>query len=59
VAEPGRWRGDDLVGAVRLSLVRHRLEAPTGDVAADIGGMTFFALQSRANMIPLPHDIGI
>jgi len=32
-------RGDDLVGAARLSPVRDRLAAPTRDVAADIGPM--------------------
>ena len=31
VAEPGRRRGDDLVRAVRLSAVRHRLATSAGD----------------------------
>jgi transposase len=40
----GLRHGDDLVRAVRLSAVRHRLATSAGDVAADIGGMTVFAL---------------
>ena len=40
VAEPGRRRGDDLVGAARLPVVRHRLAPSTGDMAADVGRMT-------------------
>ena len=43
VAVAGGWRGDDLVGATRLPAVRHRLETPTGDVAADISGMMLFS----------------
>jgi hypothetical protein len=33
------------------------LEASTGDVAADVGRMTVFALPSRANMILSLCDI--
>jgi hypothetical protein len=58
VAEPGGWRGDDLVGTVRLSFIRHRLAVPTGDVAADVGGLTIFALRRQASMILSSHDIG-
>jgi transposase len=39
VAIAGGWRGDDFVRATRLPTVGHRLETPTGDVAADIGGV--------------------
>jgi hypothetical protein len=42
VAIAGGWRGDDLVGATRLPAVGHRLETPTGDLAADISGIIFF-----------------
>jgi IS66 Orf2 like protein len=43
VAVAGGWRGDDLVGATRSPAVRHRLATPTGDLAADIGGMMLFS----------------
>src|SRR6516165_7357210 len=41
VAIAGGWRGDDLVGATRLPAVGHRLETPTGELAADISGIMF------------------
>src|SRR6187401_2302602 len=47
VAEPGRWRCDDLLGSVRLSSIRHRLETPTADVAADIGRMMFWLVYAN------------
>jgi transposase len=40
---PGGRRGDDLIRAARLLAVRHRLEAPTGDVVADIGRVILLA----------------
>jgi hypothetical protein len=43
LAEPGGRRGDDLIRAARLLAVRHRLEAPTGDVAVDIGRVILLA----------------
>lgn len=43
VAEPGRRHGDDLIGTARLSVVRHRLAAPTADLAANIGWLTLLA----------------
>ena len=51
VAEPGRRRDDDLVGAARLSAVRNRLAKSAGNLASDLGGMTF-ALRFMADMIP-------
>ena len=43
VAVAGGWRGDDLVGPTGLPAVRHRLETPAGDLAADVGGITLLA----------------
>ena len=42
---PGRWRGDDLAGAARLSAVRDRLAQSAGNLASDVGRLTVLALQ--------------
>ena len=45
VAEPGRWRGDDLIGAARLPAVRNRLATSAGNMAPDVGGLTILTLK--------------
>jgi hypothetical protein len=47
LAKRSRRRGDDLIGAAWLPFVRHRLEAPPGDVAADIGRLMLLPCGSR------------
>ena len=47
----GRWRGDDLAGAARLSAVRHRLAQSAGDLASDLGGVTVLLCRSLADVI--------
>ena len=44
---PGRWRGGDLAGAARLSVVGDRLAQSAGDVATDIGRLTVLLCRCR------------
>jgi transposase len=47
VAERSRRRGDDLLGAARLSAIRDRLAPSSGNLASDLGRLTVFACRSR------------
>ena len=48
---------DDLVGAVELSVVRHRLAHPARNPASDAGRITVFGLNLLLDLIQWLHDI--
>lgn len=55
-AVTGRWRGDDLGGAARLSARGHRLAPSAANLAPDLGRVMVRSFKRQAVMILLSRD---